>query len=178
MFAEATWVGNKLTAECPASSRGAVTRLLRCEGAESRDWAEGLLAAHQLYDLIVVPGVFGFLWRFDLHYVHVVDHQSIGANVATLGKHIVDLRPLELRHHLVGIGRPNGLDGFEVVHGGGVVSGLNHASFFIHLLEKALTEGAAFIGQFPVPGGRQVQPLRSLKAEAVYVIDRSEESRV
>src|SRR5882724_2620991 len=48
------------------------------------DRAECVLASHHFDDLVVVPGVFGFLRGLDLHHVHIVDHEAIGADVSAL----------------------------------------------------------------------------------------------
>src|SRR3974390_3113042 len=80
------------------------SRLLRRERAQARDRPEGLLARHHLDHLVIVPGILRLLRRLDLHHVHVVDHDAVGTDVAAPGEHVVDLRPLEFRHHRVGVG--------------------------------------------------------------------------
>ena len=172
----------RLTSRCDA--RGPARRagappcyFFGASGHRPGDRAERLLAVHRLHHLVVVPRIFRFLRRLHLHDVHVVDHGAVGADVAALGEHVVDLGLLQLRHDLVGIGRAGRLDGLQVGQGGRVGAGLVHGRLLLHLGEEALGEGARLVVQVPVPAGGQVQPLRGLQPQAVDVGDEGEQRR-
>ena len=116
----------------------AFTRLLRRKGATTGDRAEGFLAAHHFDDLVVVPGVFGFLRGLDLNDVQVVDHQAVGADDTVAGEHVVDPGLVQFRHDLVGIGGSGGLDRVEIGDGGRIIGRLVLGRFALGLLEEAL----------------------------------------
>jgi hypothetical protein len=62
----------------------ALHTLLRRKWATTSDRAERFLAADYVHDLVVIPGVLGFLRGLDLHDVHVVNHHAVRAYIPPL----------------------------------------------------------------------------------------------
>ena len=165
----------------PISVRCARGRLYRPETSGQPPSARGRVTSSpgtSATDLEVVPRVAGLGRGLRLQQVVVLYDPAVLADVGVLDERVVDPQLPHLRRDGLGVLRPRGLDGLEVVEhgavGAGVHGGRRPPAVACH---EAAGPGPRLVGPVPVEGVHHQRALGGLEPQRVQVGDVQDEGR-
>ena len=96
-------------------------------------------------------------------------HSSVSPDLAVHGEEVADIHGFQFGHDRIRIIGAGSFDGFEVVHGGRVGSGLIHRRHRLVDGKETLGKVAGCLVTIPIEARSELHPLSYFQTEAFYV---------